>query len=82
MTEHKAVDYSEYVDQVWRGEETLLAHLTGAHTGDELVRLRERVGFFPAFANVAVFDTADGVVLATVSAGYEQGWLMAAAVSP
>ncbi|MEU5958884.1 alkyl sulfatase dimerization domain-containing protein [Streptomyces sp. NPDC047525] len=63
MTEHKAVDYSEYVDRVWRGEETLLSHLTGAYTGDELVRLRERVGFFPAFANVAVFDTGDGVVL-------------------
>ncbi|MFI6088940.1 alkyl sulfatase dimerization domain-containing protein [Streptomyces sp. NPDC051218] len=63
MTEHKAVDYSEYIDRVWRGEETLLAHLTGAYTEDELVRLRDRVGFFPAFANVAVFDTGDGVVL-------------------
>lgn len=63
MTEHKAVDYPEYVDRVWRGEETLLSHLTGAYTGDELVRLRERVGFFPAFANVAAFDTGDGVVL-------------------
>ncbi|MFF1381299.1 alkyl sulfatase dimerization domain-containing protein [Streptomyces sp. NPDC058308] len=64
MTEHKAVDYPSYIDRVWRGEETLLAHLSGAYTGDDLVRLRDRVGFFPAFSNVAVFDTGDdGVVL-------------------
>ncbi|MYW67228.1 MBL fold metallo-hydrolase [Streptomyces sp. SID8379] len=68
MTEHneaekKAADYTAYTDRVWQGTETLLPHLSGAFSGDELVRLRERVGFFPAFANVTAFDTGDGVVL-------------------
>ncbi|MGW8377332.1 alkyl sulfatase dimerization domain-containing protein [Streptomyces sp. ODS28] len=66
MTEHKAGGhdgYAAYADRVWRGEESLRAHLTGEFTGPELVRLGERTGFFPAFANVAVFDTGDGLVL-------------------
>ncbi|MBO1335842.1 alkyl sulfatase dimerization domain-containing protein [Streptomyces sp. VRA16 Mangrove soil] len=68
MTEHneaatKAADYIAYTDRVWHGSESLLPHLSGAYSGDELVRLRARVGFFPAFANVTAFDTGDGVVL-------------------
>lgn len=72
MTEHntapeaasrKPVDYAAYADRVWQGSETLLPHLSGAYTGDELVRLSPRVDFFPAFANVTVFDTGDGAVL-------------------
>ncbi|MCQ4211040.1 alkyl sulfatase dimerization domain-containing protein [Streptomyces longispororuber] len=68
MTEHneaeqQPADYAAYADRVWQGSETLLPHLSGAYAGDELVRLRPRVGFFPAFANVTAFDTGDGVVL-------------------
>ncbi|WP_328540394.1 alkyl sulfatase dimerization domain-containing protein [Streptomyces sp. NBC_00344] len=63
MTEHSASAYLSYADRVWAGEETLLAHFTGEHAGDGLVPLGERTGFFPAFANVAVFDTGDGLVL-------------------
>ncbi|MFF2509142.1 alkyl sulfatase dimerization domain-containing protein [Streptomyces sp. NPDC058067] len=75
MTEHKERDrdehtgdtdrmtYADYIDRVWQGTATLMPHLTGAYSGDELVRLRDRVGFLPAFANVAAFDTGDGVVL-------------------
>ncbi|MFE7112806.1 alkyl sulfatase dimerization domain-containing protein [Streptomyces sp. NPDC057575] len=63
MTEHKPTDYLSYTDRVWRGEDTLLAHLSGVYFGEELVRVRERVGFLPAFANVAVFDTGDGLLL-------------------
>ncbi|MEV3859765.1 alkyl sulfatase dimerization domain-containing protein [Streptomyces sp. NPDC050095] len=68
MTEHNAAengpaDYAAYADRVWQGTETLLPHLSGAYTGDGLVRLHARVGFFPAFANVTAFDTSDGVVL-------------------
>ncbi|MEU7584466.1 hypothetical protein AB0B50_43585 [Streptomyces sp. NPDC041068] len=59
MTEHKA-KYAEHIDRVRRGEESLLAHLTGAYTGDELVRPRERVGFFPALARGAFTWAADG----------------------
>lgn len=63
MTEHNPTDYLSYVDRVWRGEDTLFAHLSGAYSNAELVTVRERVGFLPAFANVAVFDTGDGLVL-------------------
>ncbi|MET9660211.1 alkyl sulfatase dimerization domain-containing protein [Streptomyces sp. NPDC006510] len=63
MTEHKPTDYLSYIDRVWQGEDTLLAHLSGAYSGAGLVPVRERVGFLPAFANVAVFDTGDGLVL-------------------
>ncbi|MEU7389604.1 alkyl sulfatase dimerization domain-containing protein [Streptomyces tanashiensis] len=63
MTEHTPLTYLDYTDRVWRGEETLLPHLTGAFTSDELVRIRDRIGFFPAFANVAVFDSGAGLVL-------------------
>ncbi|MFJ2932070.1 alkyl sulfatase dimerization domain-containing protein [Streptomyces sp. NPDC087219] len=63
MTEHNASGYMEYADRVWRGEESLLAHFTGEFAGGGLVRVAERTGFFPAFANVAVFDTGDGLVL-------------------
>ncbi|MGW2485639.1 alkyl sulfatase dimerization domain-containing protein [Streptomyces sp. NPDC001606] len=69
MTEHRAtggpesMDYLSYADRVWRGEETLLPHLTGTFTSDQLIAIGERTGFFPAFANVAVFDTGAGLVL-------------------
>ncbi|MGW0736486.1 alkyl sulfatase dimerization domain-containing protein [Streptomyces sp. NPDC002851] len=63
MSEHKPQDYLDYADRVWRGAETLLPHLSGAYTGEELITVRDRVGFFPAFANVAVFDSGDGLVL-------------------
>ncbi|MGW8765290.1 alkyl sulfatase dimerization domain-containing protein [Streptomyces sp. NPDC055815] len=63
MTEHTPRTYLDYTDRVWRGEETLLPHLTGAFTSEELVRVRDRIGFFPAFANVAVFDSGAGLVL-------------------
>ncbi|MFD3658083.1 alkyl sulfatase dimerization domain-containing protein [Streptomyces sp. NPDC058620] len=63
MTEHSPTDYLSYADQVWRGESSLLAHLSGAYSNAGLVTVRERVGFLPAFANVAVFDTGDGLVL-------------------
>ncbi|MFF9675842.1 alkyl sulfatase dimerization domain-containing protein [Streptomyces eurythermus] len=55
--------YLAYADRVWRGEETLMPHLTGAFTSDELIPIGDRTGFFPAFANVAVFDTGAGLVL-------------------
>ncbi|MFG2592752.1 alkyl sulfatase dimerization domain-containing protein [Streptomyces sp. NPDC048438] len=63
MTEHNASSYMEYADRVWAGEESLLAHFTGAFADGGLVRVGERTEFFPAFANVAVFDTGDGLVL-------------------
>ncbi|MFD5208633.1 alkyl sulfatase dimerization domain-containing protein [Streptomyces anulatus] len=63
MTEHNSSDYMAYADRVWSGEETLLAHFTGAFASGGLVAVGERTGFFPAFANVAVFDTGDGLVL-------------------
>ncbi|MDJ1130923.1 alkyl sulfatase dimerization domain-containing protein [Streptomyces iconiensis] len=63
MTEHSPTDYVAYADRVWRGESTLLAHLSGTFTARRLTAVGERTGFFPAFANVAVFDTGDGLVL-------------------
>ncbi|TXR99748.1 MBL fold metallo-hydrolase [Streptomyces sp. col6] len=63
MTEHNSSGYMEYADQVWSGEESLLAHFTGKFAAGGLVPVGERTGFFPAFANVAVFDTGDGLVL-------------------
>lgn len=63
MTEHNPSGYMAYTDRVWSGEETLLAHFTGEFAGGGLVPVGERTGFFPAFANVAVFDTGDGLVL-------------------
>lgn len=64
MTQHSTDDYLAYVDRVWEGQDTLLAHLSGAYTGDALMRIGERTGFFPSFANVAVFDTGSaGLVL-------------------
>ncbi|MEU7293030.1 alkyl sulfatase dimerization domain-containing protein [Streptomyces exfoliatus] len=63
MTEHSSSGYMAYADRVWSGEETLLAHFTGEFAGGALVPVGERTGFFPAFANVAVFDTGDGLVL-------------------
>ena len=66
MTEHNSlgsVEYVEYADRVWSGKDNLLAHFSGAFTGKDLVRIGERTGFFPAFANVAVFDTGDGLLL-------------------
>ncbi|ARP68925.1 MBL fold metallo-hydrolase [Streptomyces pluripotens] len=63
MTGDKTNAYLRYTDRVWHGADSLLAHLRGDFTGPELVRIGERTGFFPAFANVAVFDTGDGVLL-------------------
>lgn len=63
MTEHNSSGYMAYADQVWSGEESLLAHFTGKFAAGGLVPVGERTGFFPAFANVAVFDTGDGLVL-------------------
>ncbi|WP_411110515.1 alkyl sulfatase dimerization domain-containing protein [Streptomyces sp. c-19] len=63
MTEHNSSGYMAYADRVWSGKETLLAHFTGEFASDGLVAVGERTAFFPAFANVAVFDTGDGLVL-------------------
>ncbi|MFI0237916.1 alkyl sulfatase dimerization domain-containing protein [Streptomyces sp. NPDC016845] len=67
MADHHADDeaagYLSYIDRVWREQDTLAAHLSGRWTRDRLLPLTERVGFFPAFANVAVFDTGDGLVM-------------------
>ncbi|MFD3814279.1 alkyl sulfatase dimerization domain-containing protein [Streptomyces rubiginosohelvolus] len=63
MTEHNSSDYMSYADRVWSGEETLLAHFTGAFADGGLVAVGERTRFFPAFANVTVFDTGDGLML-------------------
>lgn len=63
MTEHTPQAYVDYIDGVWNGTETLLPHLAGGYATDDLVRLRPRVGFLPAFANVSAFDTGEGVVL-------------------
>ncbi len=56
-------DYAAYVDRVWRGEDDLTAHLSGAFADGGLIPLGERTGLFAAFANVFVFDTGDGLVL-------------------
>ncbi|WP_419993512.1 alkyl sulfatase dimerization domain-containing protein [Streptomyces boninensis] len=61
MSEHN--DYLAYADRVWKGEDTLLPHLSGSFVGAELVAVTERVGLFPGFANVTAFDTGDGVVM-------------------
>ncbi|MFJ4840819.1 alkyl sulfatase dimerization domain-containing protein [Streptomyces sp. NPDC088746] len=63
MTEHNSSGYMAYADRVWSGEASLLAHFTGEFAGGGLVQVGERTGFFPAFANVAVFDTGNGLVL-------------------
>lgn len=63
MTEHKPTDYLSYIDRVWQGGDTLLAHLSGVYSDAGLVTVRDRVGFLPAFANVAVFDTGAGLVM-------------------
>ncbi|MGW1894621.1 alkyl sulfatase dimerization domain-containing protein [Streptomyces sp. NPDC002004] len=63
MTEHKGQDYLGYADRVWRGEESLLKHFSGAFAADGLARVADGVAVFPGFANVAVFDTGDGLVL-------------------
>ncbi|MFI5801541.1 alkyl sulfatase dimerization domain-containing protein [Streptomyces sp. NPDC051561] len=60
---HDSSGYLGYADRVWTGEDSMLAHLSGKFTGSGLVPIGERTGFFPAFANVAVFDTGDGMVL-------------------
>ncbi|MER7980497.1 alkyl sulfatase dimerization domain-containing protein [Streptomyces sp. NPDC095817] len=63
MTEHNSRGYMAYADRVWSGEETLMAHFTGAFAQDGLIAVGERTALFPAFANVSVFDTGDGLVL-------------------
>ncbi|MFD5723501.1 alkyl sulfatase dimerization domain-containing protein [Streptomyces sp. NPDC127036] len=63
MTEHNSSGYMAYADRVWSGEETLMAHFTGAFAQDGLIAVGERTALFPAFANVSVFDTGDGLVL-------------------
>jgi alkyl sulfatase BDS1-like metallo-beta-lactamase superfamily hydrolase len=60
---HDPSGYLAYTDRVWSGEESLLAHMTGKFTDGGLVPLGDRSAFFPAFANVSVFDTGDGLVL-------------------
>ncbi|MFD7085193.1 alkyl sulfatase dimerization domain-containing protein [Streptomyces sp. NPDC059918] len=59
----RSSDYLAYAERVWYGTADLDDHLTGVYCGDHLIRLREQVGFFPGFANSAVFDTGDGLVL-------------------
>jgi alkyl sulfatase BDS1-like metallo-beta-lactamase superfamily hydrolase len=61
--QHPLPDYLDYADRVWRGEDTLTAHLSGAYTREGLVPVGERIAVFPAFANVTVFDCGDGLVL-------------------
>ncbi|PWI45161.1 alkyl sulfatase dimerization domain-containing protein [Streptomyces sp. ICBB 8177] len=71
--------YLAYAERVWQGEETLATQMSGAFTGCELVRTGERTGFFPAFANVCVFDTGDGLVLVD-SGDFRTGAQLVAAV--
>ncbi|MFD4867523.1 alkyl sulfatase dimerization domain-containing protein [Streptomyces sp. NPDC058412] len=59
----RSSDYLAYADRVWYGTADLEDHLTGVYSGDRLIRLSEEVGFCPGFANSAVFDTGDGLVL-------------------
>ncbi|MFL9683701.1 MULTISPECIES: alkyl sulfatase dimerization domain-containing protein [Streptomyces] len=63
MTQHMPDDYRAYLDRVWNGEGSLSEHLTGAWGGKGLVPVGERTALFARFANVAVFDTGDGLVL-------------------
>ncbi|MEU6705002.1 alkyl sulfatase dimerization domain-containing protein [Streptomyces wuyuanensis] len=58
-----SAEYLAFADRVWRGEESLRRHYAGEFTTGRLVAVGERTGFFPAFSNVVVFDTGDGLVL-------------------
>ena len=56
-------DYLDYTDRVWDGTATVAEHLSGAWGQSGLVPLGARTGLFARFANVAVFDTGDGLVM-------------------
>ena len=56
-------DYLDYTDRVWSGAATVAEHLSGAWGRSGLVPLGPRTGLFARFANVAVFDTGDGLVM-------------------
>ncbi|MDQ1373733.1 MAG: hypothetical protein QOJ09_1071, partial [Actinomycetota bacterium] len=55
-------DVLELADQLWRGERTTTEINPITFTG-ELAEVMERTAFVPSFANVAAFETEDGLVL-------------------
>ncbi|MFI6938584.1 alkyl sulfatase dimerization domain-containing protein [Streptomyces sp. NPDC050418] len=63
MTKHNGQQFLDYADRVWHGEESLAQHLSGHFAREGLAYVADRVSLYPAFANVAVFDTGDGLVL-------------------
>ncbi|WP_029089369.1 alkyl sulfatase dimerization domain-containing protein [Brevibacterium album] len=56
-------DIFEYADRAWRGEESLRAYHSGALREDGLVRLAEGLHMWPAFGNVYVLETSEGLFL-------------------
>jgi len=63
MSKHSPADYLAYVDQVWTGRANLGPQVFGDFADLGLVELGPRTAFFPRFANVAAFDTGEGLVL-------------------
>lgn len=63
MTHHTPADYLAYVDRVWEGQASPVEHLSGQWSDLGLIPVGERTGLFTGFANVAVFDTGDGLVM-------------------
>lgn len=63
MTQHSTTEYLEYVDRVWHGRAPLVDHLSGRWRDLGLIPVGERTSLFTGFANVAVFDTGDGLVM-------------------
>ncbi|WP_432168711.1 alkyl sulfatase dimerization domain-containing protein [Streptomyces sp. bgisy031] len=63
MTEHTPATYLAYTDRVWAGQASLSEHLSGRWSELGLIPLGERTGLFTGFANIAVFDSGDGLVM-------------------
>ncbi|GAA4874058.1 alkyl sulfatase dimerization domain-containing protein [Saccharopolyspora cebuensis] len=54
-------DLLDYADRVWRGEETMKAYHSGALRAEGLHEVAPDVWTWPAFGNVHVFPTAEGL---------------------
>lgn len=61
--QHTLAEYLAYADRVWTGQASLMEHLSGGWRDLGLIPVGERTRLFTGFANVAVFDTGEGLVM-------------------
>lgn len=57
------MDILDYADKVWRQESDALAYHNGDLQADGLHRITEGVHMWPAFGNVYIFETDDGLLM-------------------